>query len=100
MLVAIPSSLNQTTLDVQTINVTVVGESTTNVQCLFIYGSDSVRCRIIFVSEYLGIADNNANITGTDTLNVGRDSFTILTTFFVILKCSHNHGIMLSRSFC
>ena len=42
------------TSDVQAITVTVVGESTIDIQCLFIEGSDAIGCKAVFVSECTG----------------------------------------------
>ena len=38
--------------DVQSINATVVGGSTIDIQCLFIHGSDAPGCKVVLVSEY------------------------------------------------
>ena len=71
-----PCSPNPATLDVQAVNATVVGESTIHIQCLFIRGSDAVGCKITLVSECPGVANGNANITRSDTSNIGRLSLT------------------------
>lgn len=72
----IPCSPNPATLDVQAVNATVIGESTIDVQCLFIRGSDAVGCKIIFLSECQGVADKNVEIIRNDTSNIGRLSLT------------------------
>ena len=36
----------------QSVNATVVGESTIDIQCLFIHGSDALGCKVVLVSEY------------------------------------------------
>ena len=38
--------------DVQSVNATVVGESTIDIQCWFIHGSDTLGCKMVLVSEY------------------------------------------------
>ena len=38
--------------DVQSVNATVVGESTIDIQCWFIHGSDALGCKVVLVSEY------------------------------------------------
>ena len=75
---SIQYSPNLATLDVQAVNATVVGESTIDVQCLFIRGSDAVGCKITFVSECPDVADKNVNIIRSDKSNTGR---LILTTY-------------------
>ena len=43
------------TSDVQAVTATVVRESTIDIQCLFIEGSDAVGCKAVFVSECTGV---------------------------------------------
>ena len=43
------------TSDVQAVTATVVGESTVDIQCLFIKGSDALGCKVVFVSECTGV---------------------------------------------
>ena len=43
------------TSDVQSVNATVVGESTIDIQCLFIHGSDVVGCKVVLVSDHPGV---------------------------------------------
>ena len=51
------------TSDVQAINATVVGESTINIQCWFIRGSDALGCKVVLVSDYRGVNNETMNIT-------------------------------------
>ena len=44
-LIFFPLLLNLDTSDVQAVNATVVGESTIDIQCWFIHGSDVLGCR-------------------------------------------------------
>ena len=39
------------TSDVQAVNATVVGESTIDIQCWFIHGSDALGCKVVLVSD-------------------------------------------------
>ena len=43
------------TSDVQAITATVVGESTIDIQCLFVERSNAVGCKVVFVSECTGV---------------------------------------------
>ena len=38
--------------DVRSVNTTVTGESTIDIQCWFIHGSDAQGCKVVLVSEY------------------------------------------------
>ena len=51
------------TLDVQSINATVVGESTIDIQCHFIHGSDALGCKVVLVSNCSNISDIHTNIS-------------------------------------
>ena len=51
------------TSDVQAVNATVVGESTINIQCWFIHGSDALGCKVVLVSDYRGVNNETMNIT-------------------------------------
>ena len=41
----------------QSVSATVVDESTIDIQCHFIHGSDALGCKVILVSDYQGIKD-------------------------------------------
>ena len=68
------------TSDVQSVTATVVGESTIDIQCLFIHGSDAVGCKVVLVSDHPGV--NNE----TETL-IRRN-----TSAFAQLKLTHQLG--------
>ena len=38
--------------DIQAVNATVVGESTIDIQCWFIHGSDALGCKVVLVSDH------------------------------------------------
>ena len=44
--------MHSVTSDVQSVTATVVGESTIDIQCLFIHGSDAVGCKVVLVSGH------------------------------------------------
>ena len=46
------------TSDVQAVNATVVGESTIDIQCWFIHGSDALGCKVVLVSDCPNANDN------------------------------------------
>ena len=45
------------TSDVQAVNATVVGESSVDIQCWFIHGSDALGCKMVLVSDCPNITD-------------------------------------------
>ena len=61
--------------DVQSVNATVVGESTIDIQCWFIHGSDALGCKVVLVSEYkdeavIIIERNNSITSASGTFNL------------------------------
>ena len=61
--------------DVQSVNTTVTGEYTIDIQCWFIHGSNVRGCKVVLVSEYkdevVTIERNNANaISASGTFNL------------------------------
>ena len=63
------------TSDVQVVSATVVGESTIDIQCWFIHGSDALGCKVVLVSDHPTISDeigiflrNKTYASGTMTL--------------------------------
>ena len=51
------------TFDVQAVSATVVGESTIDIQCWFIHGSDALGCKVVLVSDCPSISDIHANFS-------------------------------------
>ena len=49
-----------------------VGESTVDIQCLFISGSDAVGCKVIVISDYQRINNEAANLTRNNTSAYGQ----------------------------
>ena len=45
------------TSDIQAVSATVVGESTIDIQCWFIHGSDALGCKVVLVSDHPTISD-------------------------------------------
>ena len=63
------------TSDVQSVSATVVGESTIDIQCWFIHGSDALGCKVVLVSDHPTISNEigifsriKTNATGMMTL--------------------------------
>ena len=54
------------TSDVQAVNATVVGESTIDIQCWFIHGSDAPGCKVVLVSDHPGVNYEVMNISRND----------------------------------
>ena len=50
------------TSDVQSVNATVVRESTIDIQCLFIHGSDAVGCKVVLVSYQQNVNNETATL--------------------------------------
>ena len=55
------------TSDVQAVNVTVVDESTIDIQCWFIHGSDALGCKVVLVSDYSNINNVQVHLSRNDT---------------------------------
>ena len=63
------------TSDVQAISATAVGESTIDIQCWFIHGSDALGCKIVLVSDYPSVNNEQtvflrSNISGSGQLTL------------------------------
>ena len=54
------------TSDVQSVNATVMDESTITIQCWFIHGSDAMGCKVVLVSNCSNISDVHANLSRSD----------------------------------
>ena len=54
------------TSDVQAVNATVVNESTIDIQCWFIHGSDALGCKVVLVSYCPNVSDVHANLSRSD----------------------------------
>ena len=50
------------TSDVQAVTATVVGDSTIDIQCQFIYGSDAVGCKVVLASKCPTVQDEQVNL--------------------------------------
>ena len=74
------------TSDVQSVIATVVGESTIDIQCLFIHGSDAVGCKVVLVSGHPGV--NNE----TETLL--RKNSSAFGQLNLILKAACYHRVL------
>ena len=72
------------TSDVQAVNATVVGESTIDIQCWFIHGSDALGCKVVLVSDCPNISDVHVNLSRSDMSASGQ-----LTTLPAIIECLH-----------
>ena len=53
-----------------------MGESTIDIQCWFIHGSDALGCKVILVSNCPNISDVHANLSRSDMLASGHLSLT------------------------
>ena len=62
--------------DLQDVTLTVVGESTVDIQCLFISGSDAVGCKVVVVSDHQGINNETVNLTRNNTSAYGQLNLT------------------------
>ena len=60
------------TSDVQAINATAVGESTIDIQCWFIHGSDALGCKIVLVSDCPNVDDEHTILLRSDTSASGQ----------------------------
>ena len=54
------------TSDVQAVNATVVSESTIDIQCWFIHGSDTLGYKVVLVSDCPNVNDIEANLSRSD----------------------------------
>ena len=50
------------TSDVQAVTATVVGDSTIDIQCHFIHGSDAVGCKVVLASKCPTVQDEHVNL--------------------------------------
>ena len=64
--------LNAGVSDLQDVTTMVVGESTVDIQCLFISGSDAVGCKVVVVSDHQNINNETANLTRNNTSAYGQ----------------------------
>ena len=64
------------TSDVQAVNASVVDESTIDIQCWFIHGSDALGCKVVLVSDCPNISDIHANLSRSDMSASGQLSLT------------------------
>ena len=71
------------TSDVQSVNATVVDESTIDIQCLFIHGSDALGCKVVFISHCQNVRDMHANLSRSDVSASGR------LILALIISCYH-----------
>ena len=46
-----------------------MGESTIDIQCWFIHGSDALGCKVVLVSDYPGVNIEMINISRNNTLS-------------------------------
>ena len=60
------------TSDVQSVNATVVGESTIDIQCWFIHGSDALGCKVVLVSDYPNVDNAEATFLREDISAFGQ----------------------------
>ena len=60
------------TSDVQAVNATVLNESTIDIQCWFIHGSDALGCKVVLVSDCPNISDVHANLSRSDMSAIGQ----------------------------
>ena len=58
--------------DLQNVTLMAVRESTVDIQCLFISGSDAVGCKVVVVSDHQSINSETADLTRNDTSAYGR----------------------------
>ena len=64
------------TSDVQAISATAVGESTIDIQCWFIHGSDALGCEIVLVSDYPSVKNEQTIFLRSNTSASGRLNLT------------------------
>ena len=71
------SLLLSVTSDVQSVTATVVRESTIDIQCLFIHGSDAVGCKVVLVSDHSDVNNETATLLKTNTSAFGQLNLTL-----------------------
>ena len=64
------------TSDVQAVNATVVSESTIDIQCWFIHGSDALGCKVVLISDCPNVSDVHANLSRSAMLAIGQLTMT------------------------
>ena len=74
------------TSDVQSVTATVVGESTIDIQCLFIHGSDAVGCKVVLVSGHPSV--NN------ETVILMRENRYAISQLNLTLKAACYHKVL------
>ena len=50
--------IDKDTSDVQAVNASVVSESTIDIQCWFIHGSDALGCKVVLISDCPNVNNN------------------------------------------
>ena len=66
------------TADVKAVSAIVVGESTIDIQCWFIHGSDALGCKVVLVSDCPNISDVHANLSRSDMSAIGQLTLTYI----------------------
>ena len=64
------------TSDVQAISATAVGESTIDIQCWFIHGSDALGCKIVLIIDYPSVNNERAIFLRSNTSASGQLNLT------------------------
>ena len=64
------------TSDVHYVNASVMGESTIDIQCLFIHGSDALGCKVVLVSDCPNISNVHANLSRSNMSATGQLTLT------------------------
>ena len=64
------------TSDIQFVSAKIVDESTIDIQCLFIHGSDALGCKVVLVSDCPNISDVHANLSRSAMLAIGQLTIT------------------------
>ena len=64
--------LHSVTSDVQSVTAIVVGESTIDIQCLFIHGSDAVGCKVVLVSGHRSVNNETETLLKKNTSAFGQ----------------------------
>ena len=64
------------TSDIQFVSAKIVGESTIDIQCLFIHGSDALGCKVVLISDCPNISDVDANLSRSAMLVIGQLTIT------------------------
>ena len=81
--------LDSVTSDLQAVTATVVGDSTINIQCQFIHGSDAVGCKVVLVSKCPTVQDEHVKILKSDGSNLANHILKLTSNikFLVITEC-------------